>query len=476
MKAYAQKQSEPHQQSSHDGKRSRAKPRAASNAVHQILYLQSTIGNHAVQRLLAAHTTNERHSTTIGSDQDSNPTPVDGKHVQTKGIGSSDSGLTAAPSIIHEALASPGQPLSAETRAVMEPRFGQNFSGVRVHTDPVAVRSANAVAAQAYTVGSDIVFGAGRYAPASRDGQRLLAHELAHVQQQQQSGLALQRQSLLGQSPTIPTELRTSANIGKMTDQELAERHDRILKVLDQFNMSTPDTALLEREAARIGVELARRKALAEGRTFTEESIQKVKAYLTANSQKPKKPKVNPPPAPAGGWRDECNIAVNKGLKIVTGEPALPTSHETIESSMALVVASGHSSAAREVLFEGPGGRVSRSGALRPEKLQTSIWDTVMSLTGGDPGWSVFTMSLLDGYHSVTLTLDASDPSAPHLYWADQWPEKGGWKEYTHSELDAEVTSLVQGWWDGQPQGRKHNTVVRVWRITATAATSTSGP
>ena len=76
----------------------------------------------------------------------------------------------------------------------MEPRFGHDFSRVRVHTDQAASRSAEALAAQAYTVGSDIVFGAGRYAPASRDGQRLLAHELAHVQQQSGPAPMLLRQ------------------------------------------------------------------------------------------------------------------------------------------------------------------------------------------------------------------------------------------------------------------------------------------
>lgn len=104
--------------------------------------------------------------------------------LQTKGIGSSDLGLTTAPPIVHEVLGSPGQALNPATRAFMEPRFGREFSRVRGHTDQVASRSAEAVVAQAYTVGSDIVFGAGRYAPASRDGQLLLAQELSHVQQQ----------------------------------------------------------------------------------------------------------------------------------------------------------------------------------------------------------------------------------------------------------------------------------------------------
>jgi hypothetical protein len=65
----------------------------------------------------------------------------------------------------------------------MEPRFGHDFSGVRVHTDRKAAESARAVNAEAYTVGRDVVFGAGRYAPGTGEGHRLIAHELAHVLQ-----------------------------------------------------------------------------------------------------------------------------------------------------------------------------------------------------------------------------------------------------------------------------------------------------
>ncbi|MGB9632210.1 MAG: DUF4157 domain-containing protein [Chloroflexaceae bacterium] len=88
------------------------------------------------------------------------------------------------PPIVHEVLRSPGQPLDAETRAFMEPRFGHDFSRVRVHTDARAAESARAVNALAYTVGRDVVFGAGQYAPGASAGRRLLAHELAHVVQQ----------------------------------------------------------------------------------------------------------------------------------------------------------------------------------------------------------------------------------------------------------------------------------------------------
>ena len=88
------------------------------------------------------------------------------------------------PPIVHEVLRSSGQPLDAATRAFMEPRFGHDFSGVRVHTDASATESARAVSARAYTVGQDVVFGAGQYAPQSNAGRRLMAHELAHTIQQ----------------------------------------------------------------------------------------------------------------------------------------------------------------------------------------------------------------------------------------------------------------------------------------------------
>lgn len=88
------------------------------------------------------------------------------------------------PPIVHEVLHSSGQPLDAATRSVMEPRFGHDFSSVRVHTDAKAAASAQAVNALAYTVGRDVVFGEGQYAAQSNAGRKLIAHELTHVIQQ----------------------------------------------------------------------------------------------------------------------------------------------------------------------------------------------------------------------------------------------------------------------------------------------------
>jgi len=88
------------------------------------------------------------------------------------------------PSIAHEVLRSPGQPLDAQTRAFMEPRFRHDFSGVRIHADAKATESAQAVNALAYTVGQNVVFGAGQYVTGTNVGKRLLAHELIHTVQQ----------------------------------------------------------------------------------------------------------------------------------------------------------------------------------------------------------------------------------------------------------------------------------------------------
>ncbi len=94
-------------------------------------------------------------------------------------------GEESAPPIVHEVLRSPGQPLDPANHAFFAPRFGHDFSRVRIHTDARAAESARAVNALAYTVGQDVVFGAGQYAPGTAAGNRLLAHELTHAVQQE---------------------------------------------------------------------------------------------------------------------------------------------------------------------------------------------------------------------------------------------------------------------------------------------------
>ncbi|GAB93540.1 eCIS core domain-containing protein [Gordonia rhizosphera] len=85
---------------------------------------------------------------------------------------------------VHDVVASEGSPLPGDLRTDMESRFGHDFGDVRVHTDDAAHHSATSVNAQAYTVGSDIVFESGKYDPGSDAGKHMIAHELTHVVQQ----------------------------------------------------------------------------------------------------------------------------------------------------------------------------------------------------------------------------------------------------------------------------------------------------
>lgn len=121
----------------------RADPRTLSSAA--VLHLQRTAGNSAVVSLL-------------GDDDWSPVLDVVGK--------------------------GGGSPLEPALRDDMERQLGADFSDVRVHTDPQAAASATAVQARAYTVGNEIVFGHGAYAPATAEGKHTLAHELTHVVQQ----------------------------------------------------------------------------------------------------------------------------------------------------------------------------------------------------------------------------------------------------------------------------------------------------
>lgn len=127
------------------------------------------------------------------------PDEDDKKHMQAKTVSeeapSLDSDLGRRISNLHGG----GQPLLGASRDYFEPRFGYDFSQVRVHTDDAAAGLTRAVNARAFTLGEDVVFGSGQYAPEQDEGKKLLAHELAHVIQQNQfdhserSGLRLLR-------------------------------------------------------------------------------------------------------------------------------------------------------------------------------------------------------------------------------------------------------------------------------------------
>ena len=277
MRNFAQKQNQPQRQASSSMTRSNTVPPEASHQQHPILHLQRVTGNQAVLRLLQANAEELKVGLTsmasprFGADFTWVPThpPVAGaiqtklainepgdeyeqeadrvseqvlrmsephlqrtcacgggcakcqmkqpdeepEYVQTKRIGSSDSGEPAVPPIVPEVLRSPGQPLDAATRGFMEPRFGHDFGRVRIHTDAKAAESARVIQAYAYTSGENMVFGAGQYAPTTPWGKSLLAHELAHVVQQGGGRSVIQRQACPNRPANEVAQSRTPAGI-----------------------------------------------------------------------------------------------------------------------------------------------------------------------------------------------------------------------------------------------------------------------
>ena len=109
-----------------------------------------------------------------------------------------------ASASMHAGLMSPGQPLDSATKAFFEPRFGHDFSQVRVHTNARAAEAARLVHALAFTTGPDVVFGAGQHSPHTEPGRRLLAHELAHVVQQSGNASYMRPGSSSFRAPFLP--------------------------------------------------------------------------------------------------------------------------------------------------------------------------------------------------------------------------------------------------------------------------------
>ncbi|MGM9509920.1 eCIS core domain-containing protein [Larkinella sp. GY13] len=135
-----------------------------------------------------------------------------------------------------------GQPLSADTRQFMEPRFGADFSGVRVHTDAPAVQMSQSIGAQAFAYQNHVYFNEGKYSPGTRSGQHLLAHELTHVVQQ---GAAVQRKPLIS-SATPAVQRLFGLDVAGTIDGWLANLPGwRLLTVLAGYN------PVLQREVPR---------------------------------------------------------------------------------------------------------------------------------------------------------------------------------------------------------------------------------
>ena len=167
----------------------------------------------------------QRTCTACGAGGDKPSTCVQREAVSSPPAPISDN----APSVLRTG----GQPMSSHDRRFFEPRFGADFSRVRIHSDAPAAEMAQALQARAFTVGGHIVFGAGLFTPDTQDGRRLLAHELTHVVQQEHRPQVVQRQAEPATDPkVVVTPTKEGVRITITADTKLEGNEVFVLTVM----------------------------------------------------------------------------------------------------------------------------------------------------------------------------------------------------------------------------------------------------
>ena len=156
----------------------------------------------------------------------------------------------------------------------------------------------------------------------------------------------------------------------------------------------------------------------------------------------------------------DCITTLNHAVRLLYANPNLGLGSQ-IDRSMEALRGQGLATARRDVEFKNEAGQPT-TGVTAPDSLRESVYRVMLGLTNGERGFSVFGLSLMDGYHSVGLVLDHRDPAAPKVYWCDQWSSNGGWREHTGASLDGEIERLTRNWWSST---KKPRTRATLWRL-----------
>jgi hypothetical protein len=190
-----------------------------------------------------------------------------------------------APPIVRAVLARPGRPLDPPIRESMEKGLGHDFGRVRVHDDAFAAESVRTVGAVAYSVGRDVVFDTGRFDPSTASGRSLLAHELAHVAQQDGSDAGRAPELRLGRAddPAEREAERAAAEVARGRTTRVRPR---------------PERATIRRQAAPTGIRLAEIKPFGHGDLKSDASKQKFRTCLGATTLMQA--------TPAGDYKGHC--------------------------------------------------------------------------------------------------------------------------------------------------------------------------
>ena len=194
---------------------------------------------------------------------------------------------------------------------------------------------------------------------------------------------------------------------------------------------------------------------------FSPEKIEELKALFTRNAN-----------APASCKKD-CIQILNSGMELIYGNRILPLG-TAIHQSLAILEKKGHASAPRVIQFTDKYGQITY-GEDHPHKLNAKAMAVMQNMAHNKFGWHIFALSILDGYHSVTLLFN--NTREPFVYWCDQWNVKnlkclggtmkfGGCKRMNGFNLDAVITELTRRWWDWEPDPlKKPKTRATLWRL-----------
>lgn len=199
----------------------------------------------------------------------------------------------------------------------------------------------------------------------------------------------------------------------------------------------------------------------AAAQTFSDQTIHEARLFFQANA--------------ASSNKKDCITTVNHAIReIFYRGRQLPRLGSRMDLTYDALVRAGCATGPRRIDFVDAAGRTT-TGATTPARLRESVFDAAVALTGGVPGWHVIGLSIMDGYHSVTLVVDTRRPGQPYINYADQW-FGGGWKVFGRGDgLDAQLEQFTRNWYEGymaSNRGVRPRTRITLWRLRPPGATT----
>jgi hypothetical protein len=194
---------------------------------------------------------------------------------------------------------------------------------------------------------------------------------------------------------------------------------------------------------------------------FESEKIEELKTLFKRNAATPLNKK------------KDCIQTLNARIELIYGDKILPLG-TAVHQSLAILEKKGYASAPRVIQFRDKYGQITY-GEDHPHKLNEKTMAVMQNMAHNKFGWHIFALSIMDGYHSVTLILN--NIQEPFVYWCDQWNIKnlkcmggtvkfGGCKRMNGHNLNEVVTELTQRWWDFEPDPlMKPKTRATLWHL-----------